>query len=46
MREILAEGFFKAWHADEVDAFEDILVRWLLLLGMVDLTFRTLAENF
>lgn len=28
--------FIKAWHADELDAFEDILVRWLLLLGMVD----------
>lgn len=28
--------FIKAWHADKLDAFEDILVRWLLLLGMVD----------
>ena len=28
--------FFTAWHADEVNVLEDILVRWLLLLGMVD----------
>lgn len=28
--------FFTAWHADELNVLEDILVRWLLLLGMVD----------
>lgn len=28
--------FIKAWHADELDPFDDLLVRWLLLLGMVD----------
>lgn len=28
--------FIKAWYADKLDAFDDILVRWLLLLGMVD----------
>ena len=28
--------FIQAWHADKLNPFEDILVRWLLLLGMVD----------
>lgn len=28
--------FFKAWYADELNPLDDILVRWLLLLGMVD----------
>lgn len=28
--------FIQAWHANKLDAFADILVRWLLLLGMVD----------
>lgn len=28
--------FIQAWHNDTLNAFDDILVRWLLLLGMVD----------
>lgn len=28
--------FIKAWYEDTLNPFEDILVRWLLLLGMVD----------
>lgn len=28
--------FIKAWHEDALNPLEDILVRWLLLLGMVD----------
>lgn len=28
--------FIQAWYGDELNPLEDILVRWLLLLGMVD----------
>lgn len=37
--------FFKAWHADELDAFDDILVRWLLLLGMVDIRKQKVYDD-
>nr|WP_275899660.1 PD-(D/E)XK nuclease family transposase [Bacillus piscicola] len=28
--------FIQLWHENKLDPFDDILVRWLLLLGMVD----------
>ena len=28
--------FIQAWHEDKVNPLDDVLVRWLLLLGMVD----------
>ena len=28
--------FLAQWHRDELNALDDILARWLLLLGMVD----------
>ena len=28
--------FLKAWHEDQLNPLDDILARWLLLLGMVD----------
>lgn len=37
--------FFAAWHADELDVLEDILVRWLLLLGMVDARKQKVYED-
>ena len=37
--------FFAAWHADELNVLEDILVRWLLLLGMVDARKHKVYED-
>lgn len=37
--------FFKAWHSDELDPLEDILVRWLLLLGMVDVRKQKVYDD-
>ena len=37
--------FFKAWDADELNSLDDILVRWLLLLGMVDVRRQKVYDD-
>ena len=37
--------FIKSWDADELNSLEDILVRWLLLLGMVDARKQKVYDN-